>query len=356
MVYLGTYTQGKSEGIYSFSFDNVTGNTGPVELAAKLKTPSYIAISRNNQFLYSIMEIGSDSCKENMDGAVCAFSIDRKTGRLKLMNYHPTNSKVPSHVNVDRSNKYLFAANYKQGLVSVFSLNTDGSIDSLLSTIQHRGMSVNPDRQNAPHAHYVTLTPDEQYLCAVDLGIDKIVAYSFSGADGSMSPAQSLTTGINPGSGPRHMEFHPNNRFAYLINELSSDVVALEYSAEDARFTQLQYISALPAGYSGVSSGAAIHVSPDGNFLYTSNRGHNSIAAFKIDKFSGKLEFVSHTPTMGDFPRDFAIDPTGKFMIVANQNSSNAATYAINKESGELEQIGLISDIPNAICVKFTCL
>jgi 6-phosphogluconolactonase len=204
---------------------------------------------------------------------------------------------------------------------------------------------VNKDRQERAHAHFVTLTPDEKYLCAVDLGIDKIVAYDVNHATGALTANKSVTVDIKPGSGPRHMAFHPNGRFAYLLTELSSEVIVLEYSPSG--FRQLQTISSLPAGFAGTSWSSAIRVSPDGNTLYTSNRGHDSIGVFHIDASTGKLECLAHTSTQGKWPRDFAVDPCGEFLIAANEHSDSVFLYRIERGSGKLLPTEISVQVPH---------
>lgn len=210
------------------------------------------------------------------------------------------------------------------------------------SIVKHEGSS---------HAHYISLTPDEKHVCAVDLGIDKIVGYDFD--NGNLVKSDNLTLYLNPGTGPRHMVFHPNSKFAYIITEYSSEIVALEYDACESRLKVLQYISALPEGFSGESAGGAIHISSDGRFLYASNRGHDSIAVFSIDKATGRIQIVEHTSTQGSHPRDFSIDPTGKYLIVANMNANNVIPFLIDKVTGKLAQVNEAVTIPSPVCIKF---
>jgi len=346
IVYIGTYTSGKSEGIYTLQLDLKTGSLKQAEVSAKLNNPSFLAISRDKKFLYSVLE--TDSFDNEEGGAVCSFLIDRDTGALEFLNYQSTRGKAPCHIGTDSTNRYLFAANYKDGTIATFSINSDGSIGQILSKFDH---STNTD--TTPHAHYVTLTPDEKYLCAVDLGLDEILVYNFGNKNGALSLAEKDTLEVKKGSGPRHMEFHPDGRFAYLITELSSEVVVLEYSEKNVLFKKIQTISTLPEGFNGKSYCAAIHISPDGNYIYASNRGHDSIAVYKIDKTSGKLSYIEHSSTLGKFPRDFAIHPSGKYIIAANQHSGTVVPFSVNTETGKLKQAGDIISIPDPVCVKF---
>lgn len=365
IAYVGTYTYGESEGIYIFSLDTSTGRFEPIGVSKKLENPSYLAISKDSKYLYTVME--TDEFNGEKGGAVGSFLINRETGKLEFLNCQPTRGRAPCHISNDRENKYLFAANYREGTVSVFPINPDGSISPASDIIYHEGCGPNKERQEKPHVHYVTLTPEEKYLCAVDLGIDKVIIYELDKEKVRLIPVKELSPKIKPGSGPRHMTFHPDGRFAYVINELSSDIAVFKYhspcssskydfshnSSRNYIFEEIQYISTLPEEYKDINYCAAIHVSSDGKYLYASNRGHDSIAIFKIDNCSGKLELISHTPTGGKFPRDFAIDPTGNFLFAANQNSDSIVSFKILPESGKLEQLDYITNVPAPVCIKF---
>jgi 6-phosphogluconolactonase len=350
-AYIGTYTYDKSEGIYALDFNTETGRLGLARLVAKLDNPSYLSISKNNKYLYAALE--SDIFNGTPGGAVGAFSICKESGELNLLNLKSACGNTPCHISVDSTNKYLFTANYKEGTVTNFSVNSDGSIGDIISEIRHIGCGPNTVRQEKPHAHYVALTPEEDHLCVTDLGIDKIMIYSLDKNNGVLEHKENLDVKIKPGSGPRHMEFHPNNKFVYLINELKSNIAALEYSNIDSTFKQIQYISALPKGYDKSSFSAAIHISSDGNYLYASNRGHDSISVFHIDNVTGKLAPISYTSTIGECPRDFTIHPSGEFLIAANQNSNNIVPFSINKDTGKLSQSGGPVTVPNPACIKF---
>jgi 6-phosphogluconolactonase len=349
-VYVGTYTHGQSEGIYIFTFDALTGVLEPIGVSSKLENPSYLALSKNNKYLYTTAEVNELDGKKG--GAVAAFSINNVTGNLEFLNYEYTKGKAPCHISVDKENKYLFAANYGDGTCSFFPLDPDGAILPIQNIIHHKGSGPNKERQEKPHVHYVTLTPEEKYLCAVDLGIDKVVVYEFDRKKVALTPLEHFSPKIKPGSGPRHMVFHLNGRFAYVINELSSDIVAFKYD-NTCLFEEIQYIKTLPDDFKCVNYCSAIHVDNEGKYLYASNRGHNSIAVFKIDKLSGKLQAIGYTSTKGKYPRDFAIDPMGNYLIVANQNSDSIIVFRISPETGELEETNKILNIPSPVCIKF---
>ena len=349
-MYVGTYTHGKSKGIYIFDFDAISGKLELKGISSELENPAYLCVSKNNKYLYAVMEVRE--FQGEASGAVGAYSIDSKTGLLKLINIQSTKGKDPCHLCIDGTGKYLFAANYNEGTFSVYPLGNEGQIGTISSIFRHKGSGPVKPRQEEPHVHYVTLTPDEKYLCAVDLGIDRINIYSFTPGNGCPLIKEARPVTVKPGSGPRHMDFSPNNKFTYLLTELSSEVVVFEYNCHGAAFNQIQCISTLPSGFEGSNYCAAIHISPCGNYLYASNRGHDSIAIFRIISASGKLEPVSHIPTRGIFPRDFAIDPTGRFLFAANQDSDTIIPFAIMPDSGLLEQTGNVIEIPNPVCIK----
>jgi 6-phosphogluconolactonase len=333
-AYIGTYTGSGSEGIYIFSLDTANGILEPAGVLAGLENPSYLAVDSNCRYLYAALE--TDEFKGEQGGAVGAFSIDRQTGGLRLINCRSTKGKAPCHLSTDIANRYLFAANYSEGTITVFRILPDGSAGPITCIVKHQGTGPDAGRQEMPHVHYVTLTPDEKYLCAVDLGIDKMMVYDFDHASGRLTPAESLSTSLRPGSGPRHMEFHPDGKYAYIVDELDSNIVVLRYLPEEYRFEKVQHISALPGSYSGTNYPAAIHLSPDGNYLYASNRGYDSIAVFGVDKASGSLEPVSHMSTHGEFPRDFAIDPTGRYLFAANQKSDTIVSLLLFLKQADL--------------------
>lgn len=341
-AYVGTYTNGESEGIYSFTINLASGEIANIKLEAKLDNPTYLNITKDNKYLYSVMKAG------NM-GGVAAFAINGSVDGLKHINHQLGEGSSPCHVSLDNADKYVFSANYHKGEALAFPINREGALSEASALVIHEGSGPNKERQEKPHAHYSSLTPDNKYLCVVDLGIDKLLVYAFN--NGTLSKYSELA--FKAGSGPRHMEFHPDGKFAYLLTELSSEVVALDYNKEEGTFSILQYISALPADFTQESAGSAVHVSPDGKYLYASNRGHDSIAVFSIDSSTGKLQLIAHTPTEGSGPRDFTIVPDGSLLIAANQNSSNIVPFSVDKNTGTLARIGDIVSISNPVCIKF---
>ncbi|NJD04847.1 MAG: lactonase family protein [Ruminiclostridium sp.] len=352
-AYVGTYTGGESKGIYIFRFNTLTGKLEFIDTSSELENPSYLCISKDSSFLYAVME--TQVYNGESGGAAAAYCIDKETGKLRLLNIRPTKGKDPCHLTTDSHNRFLFVSNYSEGTLTVFPLEKDGHIGSISSIISHKGSGQDKVRREESHMHYAALTPDERYLCAVDLGLDKVSVYDFSTQNGCSAASEKLSINIKPGSGPRHMEFSPNGNFAYLLTELSSEVVVLKYS-KDGRFDQIQTVSTLPSNYKGTNDCAAIHISPGGEFLYASNRGHDSLTLFKTDQNTGMLKMLSHISTQGKTPRDFIIDPSGKFLLAANQHSHTLVTYEISPESGQPELSCNTIGIPNPVCIKFACL
>ncbi|MEH7375018.1 lactonase family protein [Neobacillus drentensis] len=340
--YIGTYTKGDSKGIYSFTLDTTEGRIADINEAAQLENPTYLTISKDNRYLYSV-------AKKGEEGGVVAFSIEGD-GTLREKNRQMLPGSSPCHVSVDSKNRYAFSANYHKGSVESYLINEeDGSVQPAASIIKHEGSGPDP-RQEKPHTHYAGVTPDENYLAVVELGIDALITYAIS-SDGTLTKANLLP--LKAGSGPRHLVFHPNGKFAYLMTEFSSEVIVLTYHPENGHFTEKQYISTLPADFSENNQGSAIHISSDGRFVYAGNRGHNSIAVFRVDVETGELSFVELTSTEGDWPRDFMFDPTEKFIVASNQESSNLVLFARDEESGKLTLIESDIVVPYPVCIKF---
>lgn len=340
--FIGTYTKGESEGIYSFSLNTENSKIEDIRVAAQLENPTYLTISSDNRFLYSVM-------KEGELGGVSAFSIS-EAGDFRAINHEMTAGSPPCHISVDSKSRYVFSANYHKGTVESYLINKeDGSVRPAASVIKHEGRGPDP-RQEKPHTHYAGLTPDEKYLCVVELGIDALFTYEIK-EDGTLAKVKLLP--LKAGSGPRHMVFHPNGEIAYIMTEFSSEVIVLSYNQENGHFTEKQYISTLPAEFTENNQGSAIHISADGRFVYAGNRGHNSIAVFRADLETGELSFVEHSSTEGDWPRDFALDPSEKFVIAANQESNNLVLFSRDEISGKLALLQSEIIVPNPVCVKF---
>jgi len=342
---IGTYTTGKSEGIYVYHFDSKTGDFDSVSMI-KTPNPSYLAISPDEKFVYA----ANENAKNGNGGEVSAFAFNKADGKLSFINKQPSAGDDPCYVSVDKTNKWLAIANYTSGTLSVLPINKNGGLDTAASVIQHNGYSVNTERQTSPHVHCAIFSKDNKYLYAPDLGIDKVMIYSFNPRSGDLTESGSIMT--EPGAGPRHFTFHPSNKFAYLVEELTGTVSA--YRAVNGEFELIQNASALPVDYMGPIGSADIHASPDGKFLYASNRGEsNTIAIFKINEKTGWLTPVSHQSTLGKTPRNFNFDPSGNFLLAANQNSDEIVVFKVDKKTGLLSDSGKRIHVGNPVCVKW---
>ncbi|GHH97724.1 lactonase family protein [Neobacillus kokaensis] len=340
--FIGTYTKGESQGIYSFTLSTEEEKIEDIHVAAELGNPTYLAISQDNRYLYSVV-------KDGKNGGLASFSIGQ-TGELLKMNQQMSPGASPCYVSVDSQNRYVFSANYHKGLVESHLLNPkDGSVLPAASTMKHEGRGPDP-RQDQPRSHYAELTPDEKYLAVVELGIDALITYKVA-EDATLTKVKLLP--LKAGSGPRHLVFHPNKRFAYIMTEFSSEVIALDYNEENGHFIEKQYISTLPEDFKDNSQGSAIHISSDGRFIYAGNRGHNSIAVFSVNQTTGELNLVEIVSSEGDWPRDFQLDPTEKFMVGSNQESGNLVLYRRDEESGRLTLIDSNIAVPYPVCIKF---
>jgi 6-phosphogluconolactonase len=358
LMYVGTYTTeagSTSKGIYAYSFDPDNAELTPLGLAAETTNPSFLAVHPNHRFLYAVNEVGN--YKGEKSGAVSAFAIDRATGKLTLLNEVASKGADPCYLTVDKTGKYVLVANYTGGSVSVFPVLEDGRLGEASSFIQHTGHGSDPDRQEGPHAHSIDLSPDNRFAIVDDLGLDESLVYRFNSAKGSLSlnDPQVYTTlaKADPGAGPRHFAFHPNGKFAYVINEMQSSVSVFGYDSSGGVLRRLQTISAIPTDFSGHKEAAEIEVHPSGKFLYASNRGHDSIAVFAIDPDKGTLTLIEYALTKGQTPRSFEIAPGGSLLFAENEKSNNIVVFSIDAKTGRLTPTGKVLEVAEPVCVKF---
>lgn len=349
-VYIGTYTRGASEGIYVYRLDPSSGSLSYAAKATGLQNPSFLALDPQRRYLYAVNEVAEFGGVPG--GAVSAFSVDRTTGELAFLNQQSSRGASPCHLSVEGTGRFVLVANYTGGSVCVLPIGEDGRLGEATDVVQHRGSSVHPTQQNVPHAHSVTLDPANRYAFVADLGIDKIMVYRLDLNQGKLRPNNQPWVLVKAGAGPRHFTFHPNGRYAYVINELDSTVTAFSYDGTAGTLAELQTLSTLPAGFTGRNSSADVHVSPSGRFLYGSNRGHDSIVIFQIEESTGKLTCIAHEPTRGRTPRNFTIDPTGTFLLAANQNSDTIVTFRIDEKTGKLFATGHVAQVPQPVCLK----
>ncbi len=347
-VYFGTYTGPKSKGIYVARFDAGSGKLQPLSVAAEMANPSFVAPHPNGRFLYAV--------GEQRGGIVSAFSIDRNSGTLTLLNTMPSKGNGPCYARVDKTGRALLVANYGSGTFAVFPIEADGKLKDASATIQDQGKGSNPARQGGPHAHSLNPSNDDRFAVGADLGLDKLFVFKFDAAAGTLTPNNPPYAEVKPGSGPRHFAFHPNGKFAYVTDEIASNVVAFQWDGAAGTLHELQTISTLPADFKGENTTAEIQVHPSGNFLYDSNRGADNIAVFRIDKSKGTLTAVDHTSTQGNVPRGFGIDPSGSFLIAGNEKSDNIVVFRIDKRSGKLTPTGQTAEVGGPVCVKFVPL
>lgn len=350
-VFLGTYTGGKSKGIYRCELDLASGKLSAPVLAATTTNPSFLAVHPSHRSLYAVGEIGSFEGKKS--GSVSAFALDAKTGELKPLNTRPSSGEAPCHLVVDSKGKHVLVANYTGGNALVLAIEDDGKLGERTAFVQHAGKGDDPARQEAPHAHSINLDAANRFAVVADLGLDRVFVYRFDADKGTLEKNDPPSATIAPKSGPRHFAFHPNGRYAYVINEMASTVTAMKYDAEKGVLKPIQSVSTLPAGYKGDTTTADVQVHPSGKFLYGSNRGHNSIAIFTIDEKTGELTPAGRQSEGIKVPRNFAIDPTGKFMLVANQDGDSVLVFRIDAKTGALEATGEKVEVGNPVCVKF---
>ena len=345
-VYFGTYTRkSPSEGIYHARFDSKTGKLSEPELAVKASNPSFIVIHPNGKYLYSVTE--------GNPGKISAFAIDPQSKKLKLLNQSSSGGKGPCHVSITKNGKTLLAANYSSGSLASIPVNADGSLKTPASIVQHKGSSIVKRRQSAPHAHSINPSPDQRFAYAVDLGIDKIMIYRLNSETAELAKNNPSSFIVQPGAGPRHFTFHPNGRFAYVINELDNTLIAFAYNSENGGLKKLQTISTLPGDFKGTSYPAEVSVHPNGEFVYGSNRGYDSIVCYKVDPDSGRLTLTGFQEEGIKNPRHFNIDPKGKYCLVANQNSDSVTVYAIDQKTGLLKALRQTISIGKPVCIKF---
>lgn len=343
LMFVGPYTKQESKGIYAYRYAAASGELTPIGLAAESLNPSWLLTHPNGRFLYAANE---------SEGTVSAFSIDRSTGLLTLLNRVPAGGRTPCHLVIEKTGKYLMVANYGSGGVASFPIQEDGSLGAPAAIMQHSGRGVGP-RQRGPRAHAVVLSPDHRFLFVPDLGLDQVVSYALDATNGGLTATEQRFVKITQGSGPRHMAFHPNGRFAYVNGEMGSNVTAFAFNPDNGALTQIQVSSTIPADFTEENNTAEIGVHPNGRSLYVSNRGHDSIAVFDVNPDTGMLKFVEHTPTQGKIPRNFAVDPTGQFLFVANQETDNIVQYRIDQNTGRLTPTGKIIQVDAPVSLEF---
>lgn len=345
-VYLlaGTYTGGKSKGIYVFRF-HANGKAEPVD-SVITPNPSYLAVSPDQKYVYAVNELGT----REGGGKVSAFHFDKSSGKLTLLNQQASEGEDPCYITVDKKGKWVIVGNYSSGNIAVLPIEQDGSLGKAVTTVQHHGKGTHP-RQEKPHVHQTVLEANNRFLYIPDLGIDKLVIYALDEKNGELKPVDTNLK-LPDGSGPRHFDFHPFQKWAYLLQELSGNVTVCKNT--EGRLQPVQTTSVLPAGFKQSFTTADVHVSPDGKFLYTSTRDQaNLLSIFRINHSDGKLAIIGHQSTLGKTPRNFNFDPSGAYLLIANQNSDEIVIFRRDKKTGKLTDSGSRIEVGKPVCIKW---
>ena len=351
LVFVGTYTtKTESRGIYGYEFDADTGKLTPKGVAAETPDPSWVAVHPSGKFLYAANEAGKAS-------TVSAFAVDAKSGKLTLLNQLPALGEDPCYLSFDKTGKYLLVANYSSGTIAVFPILADGRLGEHTALVKDQGATgPNKERQEAPHAHWIGVTPGNLFVLVADLGLDEVLMYRLDESQGLLLPHEPAFATLDPGAGPRHIAIHPSGRFVYVLNELKSTVTVFSVAAQKKNQPYLvrrQQVPALPKNFSGRNDAAEIAVHPEGKYVYASNRGHDSITVFAIDEAGGTLSPVVDVPTGGKEPRHFAIDPSGKYLLAENQLSNNIVVFKIDPATGGLTPTGQVVEVPSPVDIAF---
>lgn len=345
-LYIGAYTSEMNKGITVAKLDPATGAITGMTLAAETSNPTFLELHPNGRWLYSICEIGNYAGQKA--GALCAWSIDKATGKLAALNTVSTKGSGPCHVNLDHKGRMAMIANYGSGSVVSFKIQPDGRLSEAVSFFQHQGSGPVKGRQAGPHAHSINPAPDNRYAVACDLGTDEVSIYEMTPATAELKAHNAVK--LAPGSGPRHFAWHPNGRYGYAVNELNSTVTAFMYG--DGNLEEIHSVSTLPAGFKGTNYPAEVRVHPSGRWLYASNRGEDSIAAFSVDAKTGKLAPLGNTPTQGVQPRNFFIEPSGKWLLAANQKTNNVIVFEVDARTGKLQNTGQGITVGQPVCLR----
>ncbi len=344
-VYFGTHSRGPGIGFSVAHFDTDTGALTQPRFLTEAVEPAYFVIHPDGRHLYT--------CNSGSPGGVSAYEIDHATGQLTLLNKEPSGGGDASYVCLDQTGRFVLVANYEGGNIAVFALQPDGRIGGRTAFAQHTGSSVDPKRQTHAYAHSIIVDPTNRFALIADLGVDKLFVYRFDEKNGSLRPNDPPFATVRPGSGPRHVKFHPNGRWVYLINEMGCTVTAFNWDSDHGALTEFQTISTLPADFKGASTCAEIKVHPNGRFLYGSNRGHDSLAVFAIDSTTGRLAPLEYVSTRGKIPRNFTFDPTGRWILCTNHGSDNAVVFRVDATTGRLTPTGQPVSVPSPFCERF---
>ena len=349
ILYAGTYSDRGSKGIYVYQFDRATAKLTELQTVTEGKSPNYLEVHPNKKYLYAVYNEGLQKVDQN--GRVMSFKIDPATGFLTKLNEVSSYGRGPAHVNVDPKGRFVYVSNYGEGNFSVYRIAPDGSLGEVTDTIRHTGKGADTARQKAPHVHSIIPSEDGKFIYVSDLGIDKVMIYQVDDKTGKVTPAKSPFGSNPPASGPRHFAIHPNGKFAFSAEEMSSTVSSFKRDPSTGGLTKLDRISMIPADFKEVNSAADIHFSPDGKFLYASNRGHQSLVIYSIDANSGKMTLVGNEDTHGRHPRNFCMDSKGQYVFVANRDTDNITIFKRDANTGKLAYTGE-NTTSMVVCIK----
>jgi len=347
IVFITAFAPGEKGGIHAYEFDTKEGKLKPIQRTAGAENPFFLALSPNKKFLYSIhaKQFGGKEKEQ-----VAAYEVVGRTGELKLLNRQSAEGTAACYLDVDTSGKSVLVANYTSGSVASLPVKADGSLGEPASFFQHMGSSVNPKRQKEPHAHCIVVSPDNKYAFAADLGLDQILCYKLDPATAKLSANEPPFAKTPAGAGPRHLTFHPNGKRVYVINELLNSVTVFDYDAKSGTLTEKQTISTLPDDFKGTSYCADLKITPDGKYLYGTNRGHDSVAAYSIAE-DGKLSLIAIEPSLGKGPQNLAITAGGDWLLCANMPGNNVAVFGIDPKTGRLKSAGDPIKQPSPSCI-----
>ena len=353
VVFIGTYTQkeghvdGKAEGIYVYELDAATGQLNYKSTMSGISNPSFLTVHPNGQFVYAVNEYGDRA------GTVTALRFDAENNQLSLLNTTSSRGKAPCYISTDANGEFAFVANYSTGNICLLAIQENGSLGDAISAINHPYSKLQHSRQEAAHAHYFAPDLKGQYAYALDLGADKVFIYQVDTLNrGLVSVGEQKMMG--EAAGPRHLSWHPQREWVYIVNELNGTIEAYKKENKKPQLIHFQTISTISDSTGTNASCADIHITPNGKFLYASNRGaHNNLAMYRIDEKNGTLIFIGHQSTHGKTPRNFRITPDGKFLLVANQDSDNIVTFKINPQTGVLEETGIQTSVKTPVCLRY---
>ena len=351
LMYVGTYTEGDTKGIYAYRFDSRTGKLAPLGLMAETPNPTFLALHPSGKYLYAVNEINDFGGKSA--GGISAYSIDRSSGKLTELNQVSTGGPGPCAVTVDKTGKVVFVANYAGGSFASYPIGSDGKVGAMASFIQDKGSSINKSRQEGPHAHSVVVSPDNKFLLGADLGLDRVLVFRIDTSTGKISPNDPPFATVKAGSGPRHLVFAPDGKHVYVVSEMGEIVTAFAWDAGPGALTAIDEVSALPADFHGRSTAAEIQIDAHGRHVYSSNRGHDSISVFDVDPKTAKLTLVQTESTQGRTPRFFCLDPSGRYLLAGNQDTNTIVTFHVDPRSGKLTPTGQKYELGKPVCFVF---